>query len=120
MKRRNKIINIIAIIFFITLLIYRNNKIDTKKEILQKGKITYGKLTQIRKTGWYSSKGTNYFYYINGEKYYEPSGNFPSDSLKNMIREGGYYEVIYLPYNPEKSLMLFDKPINDTLEFLNE
>ncbi|MFO7829960.1 MAG: hypothetical protein R6V23_15155 [Bacteroidales bacterium] len=120
MKRRSKIINIVVVLFFILLLIYRNNKIETRKEILEKGKVTYGKVTQLRKTGWYSSRGTNYFYYINGKKYYEPFGNFPSDSLKKMIREGAYYEVIYLPDNPEKSLMLFDKPINDTLDFINE
>ncbi len=110
---------IIGIIFLLFMVIVYLRKMTVKEDINARGIITYGQIEDLRKASWFSKNSVSHFiYFIDGKRYYEPFGNFPPDSIFKKVKIGSYYQVKYLPEDPEKCLMLFDKPVIDTMQFV--
>jgi hypothetical protein len=108
-KKKDNIISIVfLILLFIVYLIYRNYRNKEELALSAKGKTTIGRIIErdIPYSRTISSISYHFIYYVHHKKYEDGS---LSDK---KFKVGSFFEVSYLPDNPEKSKMLFSKPVH--------
>jgi len=107
---------IVAIISTSIILVSDKASKDIKKTILESGDFAIG--TFIKSGVHLVNYGHYYKYYYRnkyGKKvFYVDSGRMPDDKLKNEIKKGDHFFVIY---NNDGASIFFDEPIKDSADF---
>ncbi len=108
MKKENILYLLLLLASIIAIILYKNYRNEQSDILSRKGQKTVGLIFKRNLPGarTISSISYNYIYYVQKIKY---EGGSLSDE---KYCKGSYFEVLYLPDNPEKSRMVFDKPVN--------
>lgn len=108
MKRKVTKYILLIILFLLGILLYKFYLNNEDRLLAEKGFMTVGKVIKVGFPGRVSVSGYSYryFYYVENVKYH-------GGSLSNeKFPEGSFFEVVYLPENPEKSEMDFSRTIS--------
>ena len=97
-------------------LIFINQRKASYKAKIESGDFAIGTFIQfgVNLVGY--SHYYKYYYHSKqrGKIFYVDSGRMPDDKLKNKIKKGDQFFVIY---NDDGASIFFDKPIKDSIDF---